>query len=102
MKMWIKMLVVVLPLLAVMGCEPWFAQKDDPAYTFINKSSYTVTVIPKSSGWNGFRIAPGEQKKVYDQEDVFFSYEPVFRVAVGVNESTRVIFVDVGGEQVSK
>ena len=85
MKMWVKMLVVVLPLLAVMGCEPWFAEDDDPEYTFVNKSSYVVTVIPQSSGWSGFRLEKGETRKLYDKREVFFTYEPKFRVEVGVN-----------------
>ena len=97
MKKWLSVLVL-LPLLMVMGCEPWFAADDDPVYSFINKSDYKVYVTPEAnSGWNGFSLEPGERVKVSDAIDIFFTYEPVFRVTVGVNEGERIVFVNNAG-----
>lgn len=94
MKTWIKTMLMVAPVVLAMGCEPWFAKNDKPEYSFINKSRYRVRVIPQSAGWSGFSIAPGERHKVYDNIDVFFSYEPEDKVLVGVNEGDRIVFVN--------
>ena len=98
MKMWIKVLLVIMPLFMVVGCEPFFTEDDEPEYSFINKSDFRVYVIPQAnSGWDGFSLAPGERRKIYDVIDVFFTYQPEFRVTVGVNEGDRIVFINNAG-----
>ncbi len=78
------------------GCEPFTSDNDEGKVTFINKSSHTVTVIPKAqpNGWNGFSFGPGETVRFNNAYDVFFVYEPRFRVNVGENSSGRILFID--------
>ena len=94
-----KFLLSVFLLLGVFvftGCEDYFGSKVDDDVVFINKSSYTVQVTPSAnSGWAGFRIAPGENHKIRNPRDIFFTFEPKFRVEVGENENGRVLFINL-------
>jgi hypothetical protein len=94
MKKLLALMAVMLPLLMVTGCEPFDSDEEDPV-EFVNKSKFVVTVIPQArSGWTGFKLAPGEHKKLYDTYDVFFTYEPRFRVEIGKNTDGRVLFIN--------
>ena len=97
MKKWLALIALAVPLAFVAGCEPWPENDDDVEIEFINRSDETVTVIPEArSGWSGFKLAPEQRKKLYDVYDVFFSYEPRYRVEVGKNDGGRVVFVNSG------
>lgn len=99
MKKFVAMLAVVLPLALVVGCEPFpDSDEDEGKVEFVNKSSYRVSITPESRGWSGFSLAPDERKTINDLYDVYFSYEPRFRVKVGKNDAGRVVFVN-GGER---
>ena len=98
MKKWLALMSVILPLGLLTGCEPWPENEDDIEIKFINKSDYNVSVTPQArSGWNGFTLAPGERKVLKDVYDVFFTWEPRYRVEVGNNEEGRVVFINTAG-----
>lgn len=96
MKKLFVRLLLMLPLLAMTGCDPFPSENEDEGKAeFVNKSKYRVTVSPEArSGWSGFALAPGERRTLYDVYDVFFTYEPVFRVKVGRNENNKIVFVN--------
>lgn len=94
MKKWLLMAAMLLPLVGMIGCEPFETDDDEGVTEFVNKSALRVVVIPESRGWSGFALNPGERKKVFDVYDIYFSYEPRFRVAVGKNDAGRVVFVN--------
>lgn len=95
MKKLFALLALLLPMLAVTGCDPFpSSDEDDGEVEFVNKSKYRVAVIPESRGWSGFSLASGERKTIYDVYDVYFSHEPRFRVQVGKNESGKIVFVN--------
>jgi|GEM_PF-574043 hypothetical protein len=97
MKKLFAMVAIICPVLFLAGCEP-FDSDDEDAVEFVNKSRYRVTVIPQArSGWSGFSLAPGEHRKLNDTYDVFFTYEPRFRVEIGKNEDGRVLFINAAG-----
>jgi hypothetical protein len=96
MKKFFAMVAFVLPLTAMMGCEPFpTTNEDEGKAEFVNKSSYLVLVKPEAnSGWSSFALEPGERKKFSDIYDLFFSYQPQSRVTVGKNSDGKVVFVN--------
>lgn len=94
MKKWLLLAALALPLFVSTGCEPFETEDDEGVTEFFNKSNLRVIVIPESQGWSGFALKPGERKKVYDVYDLYFSFEPRFRVKVGDNDGGRVVFVN--------
>ena len=102
MKKLFALLALMLPLLAVTGCDPFPSENEDEGKVeFVNRSKYRVLVSPEArSGWSGFALESGERRTLYDVYDVFFTYEPVFRVKVGRNEGNRIVFVNNAGDLV--
>lgn len=97
MKRLLAILAIVCPVIFLSGCEPFDTDEEDPI-EFVNKSRFNVTVIPQArSGWSGFVLAPGERRKLFDTYDVFFTYEPRFRVEIGKNDGGRVLFINAAG-----
>lgn len=96
MKKWWLLAALLAPAFLMTGCEfPGTEDDDDDdEVTFENKSTYDVTVTPQSSGWRGFSFAPGEEVKV-EAADVFFTYEPRFRVTVGDESGGRILFINL-------
>jgi hypothetical protein len=91
-----RWIVLCLGVLISAGCEDPFSSEEDEDVTFVNKSSYTVTVIPQAySDWSGFKLPPGGVQKLNEPSDVFFTYEPRFRVTIGENEDGRVLFINL-------
>ena len=85
------------------GCELFDTTVDDNKnYEFVNKSTYNVTIIPTAQdGWDGFSIAPGETRKLNDIEDLYFVFEPRFRVEIGENKDGRIVFINSNENNVS-
>ena len=98
MKHLLKWAVVLMVAVVFTGCENVFeaSSDEDKDVTFVNKSTYTVTVIPQAqSGWAGFSIPPGERVKLNDPDDVYFTYEPRYRVTVGDDTDGRILFINL-------
>jgi hypothetical protein len=98
MKKLSGLLVLMLGSLLLAGCEDIFTENkdDDNDVTFLNRSTYNVTVSPTAqAGWSSFRLAPGERKKLSDIRDVYFVYEPRYRVDVGENDGGRIVFINL-------
>lgn len=84
------------------GCEPFTSDDDEGKVKFINRSSHRINVSPNSlgKGWSGFSFAPGETVSFNDAYDVYFTFEPRFRVKVAENTDGRIIFIDAINETV--
>lgn len=99
MPRWFLLLALPVLLLSA-GCEmPWTSNSDPDEVTFENKSTYAVTVTPQSTGWGGFVLPPGETRKI-NQPDLYFTYEPRFRVTVGDDTGGRILFINLDEETV--
>lgn len=96
MKSVLRWLALGLAVVGTLGCDDLFTEEQNDDVKFVNKSSYTVTVFPQAnSDWAGFKLAPGEVHKLNSPSDVFFTYEPIYRVTIGDNENNRVLFINL-------
>ena len=80
-------------MLSLAGCEDY----ESKAFrlTFENASRVTVQVIPLTTEWSGFSIAPGEIVKLDDVRDLDYIFEPADSVQEGSASTERyIIFVD--------
>lgn len=96
MKKLLRVLLVLVAMGPLAGCE-LFSTDDDKTVTFVNNSTTTVNVRPAgySKYWGAFSFQPGERVTVSAEEEVFFAYEPRWRVEVGANEKALVTFIDI-------
>ncbi len=63
--------------------------------TFVNESTYTLTIAPNSQTWTGFILAPGESKVVsLDDKTLLFTVSPAVVVWVFEEETSTVTFYD--------
>lgn len=87
-------IILLLAMIATLsGCE-WSGT--DPEVVFVNQSSYTVSVRPNGQEfWMPFEMAPGQEKSIGTDRQVFFFYEPMSKVEVGYNEKARIVFIDI-------
>jgi hypothetical protein len=93
MKKIMVLAALVSGLIFMTGCEE--DSDSDNNLTFENMSSRTVQVIPLTSEWGAFTLAPGEMKKLYDIRDVDYRLRPDARVQEGSASTDRyVIIVD--------
>jgi hypothetical protein len=91
-KLAYALLMSVLAL-GIAGCEDEPEETDNLEFT--NASRYTVNVIPLTTEWGGFSLAPGEKRKLNDIRDADFRYEPSTRVQEGSASKERfIVFVD--------
>jgi hypothetical protein len=96
MKRWMIALAALLTGWIMIGCEPFDTPTEDTDYKFINKSTETVHVAPTAqSGWHSFTLSPGEEKILRNIQDMFFVFEPRFRVEVGKNQNGRIVFINL-------
>ena len=80
-------------MLGLTGCEDYEAKAN--RLTFENASRFTVQVIPLTTEWSGFSIAPGEIVKLDDVRDLDYIFEPADSVQEGSASTERyIIFVD--------
>lgn len=87
-------ILVAVLMLSLTSCE---MADDSKAFrlTFENASRVTVQVIPLTTEWSGFSIAPGEIVKLNDIRDVDYVFEPTDSVQEGSASTERyIIFVD--------
>lgn len=85
--------VAALALFGLISCD--FSESKYNDLDFYNASSYTVEVIPLTSEWERFTLAPGEEKSFGDVENPDYTWEPQDKVGVGVASDDRdVIFVN--------
>lgn len=102
MKNLARFVAMIALLAAAVGCEDVFSNSQKERVVFVNKSSYTVHVIPQAhSNWSGFSLDPGEKLKLNQPSDVFFTYEPRYRVDVGQNENGRVLFINHNADTIN-
>lgn len=92
------LLVILLAIAAagLAGCEDY----DTKPLEFVNSSSHVVTVTSLSIEWTGFRLAPGESRKMTDIRDVDYTFEPQDRVQTGFASTDRfIVFVNAEPEE---
>ena len=88
------LLVILLAIVAVAlaGCEDY----DTRPLRVVNASDYVVRVKSLSTEWNGFSLAPGENRKMTDIRDVDFTFEPADKVQEGSASTERyIVFVNI-------
>jgi len=87
-----NILMAVL-MLGFVGCDD---QSDEAnKLYFENASRFSVQIIPLSTEWSGFSLAPGEIRELDDIRDIDFRYEPEEEVQEGSASTERyIIFVD--------
>ena len=93
MKSLFTSILMAVLMISLAGCEDY----ESKAYrlTFENASRSTVQVIPLTTEWGGFTLAPGEIKKLNDIRDVDYRFEPEGEVQEGSASTERyIIFVD--------
>ena len=86
-------ILMAVLMLSLAGCEDY----ESKAYrlTFENASRFTVQVIPLTTEWSGFSLAPNEIVKLNDIRDVDYSFAPEGQVQEGSASTERyIIFVD--------
>lgn len=85
--------MLVISLLSLTGCDLEDSKYND--LSFENVSRFNVEVIPLTTEWAGFTLAPGERRKFDDIDNPDFTWEPIDKVELGVASTDRdVIFVD--------
>jgi len=89
-------ILLAILVLGFTSCEPFSSSStgsDD--LKFENASSHTVQVIPLTTEWSGFSLAPGEKRILHNIRDVDFYFEPTATVQEGSASLARsIIFVD--------
>ena len=86
---------ITLCLLSLTGCLFDSTADDKKDLTFENASRSTVQVIPLTTEWVGFTLAPGLKQDVGGVRDIDFRYEPLNRVQEGSASTERyIVFVD--------
>lgn len=89
-------LLLAFCVLGLVACE----EEKNNDLTFDNASRLTVTVIPLSTEWGGFDLAPGERKKLKDIQNPDYRFEPDSQVQEGSSSTERyIIFVDAPPEK---
>ncbi|MDR0539033.1 MAG: hypothetical protein LBG74_00800 [Spirochaetaceae bacterium] len=82
--------VLVATALVLAGCDDLFTTE----FTFINESSYTVTVSP--SGHSDFTLRPGNSKSIKDKSSsLSFIYSPANSVKTEMNRKGKIRFVNL-------
>ncbi|MBU1694565.1 MAG: hypothetical protein KKC51_11460 [Verrucomicrobia bacterium] len=95
-RLFISILMAVW-MFSLTGCESDYS--NNFRLTFENASRFTVQVIPLTTEWGGFSVAPGEIVKLDDIRDVDYRFEPADNVQEGSASTERyIIFVDAAPE----
>ncbi len=96
MKKLFLSLLLVCAGMAFSGCELFDTDVDeDDDYVFLNKSTYNITVIPTAqSGWSTFSFGPGETYRLDNVDDLYYVFEPRFRVEVADSDDGRIVFIN--------
>lgn len=93
MKKFIFSVLMAAAMLSLIGCEDY--DKKANRLTFENASRFTIQVIPLTTEWAGFTLAPGDRVRLNDIRDVDYRYEPEGAVQEGSASSERyIVFVD--------
>jgi hypothetical protein len=94
MKILLSSILMAVLMLSLTSCEMADDSKAN-RLTFENASRVTVQVIPLTTEWSGFSLAPGEIVRLDDIRDVDYVFEPADSVQEGSASVERyIVFVD--------